>query len=1075
VNNQSAIRSERNEAFRAFLDTLNPAQRRAVDAIEGPVLVIAGPGTGKTHILTARIGNILLHTDARAQNVLCLTFTDAGATAMRRRLLERIGPEAHRVPIFTFHAFCNRVIRENTEYFGRGNIEPVTELERIESIRHLLAQLPAEHPLRDGNKDIFRYEEHLRDLFATMKKEGWTPGFVLKKTDEFLAGLASNPDFRYKKSSRNFNRGDLKTAQIEEITNKMNRLKAAADLYPSYLRALERAGRYEYEDMLLWVLRAFEKNESLLLSYQERYQYILVDEFQDTNGAQYRLLKLLLDFWQTPNVFIVGDDDQSIYEFQGARIENLHDFYRKYHPELATIVLENNYRSPQAILDAAGRLIGNNALRAVRLSNEPLEKRLHSMMPDDTEKREDVAPLPVVLNVFPTRLHETVHIAAHIEQLLKTGARPSEIAVLYARHRQADRLQDLLGKKGIPFQSKRPANILDMPVVQRFRDLLLYLYEESLRPFSGEHRLFRLLHASWFGLDPLDLAKVALICYAGGASGSDRYERAGGRPAPALRWREIMRHPDRINDLELVQPQALRAVFQRMESWQVDLPNLPLPSLIERLYTQSGLLAWALNQPDKILYLRILHTFIDFVVSETLRNPRCSLGRLLGLLDSMDDNRLALPLQLSGQDVSPAASDAPAHDHGVQLLTAHAAKGLEFDHVFLFDCTDDVWEKNGGGSPGRFALPPTLTLSGEEDALEARRRLFYVAMTRAKRRLYISCARQGDDGKTLARTRFADETALAETDMTLPPGVLLEAQALLLAEAEKPRIRLPEEALIEGILDQFSLSISALNRYLRCPLAFYYEDLLKVPGVTSEAAAFGTAMHGTLQQFLLKMKSGKKMEWPTAEQLLRLFGAEMERLRGYFSEHGLTQRLALGKEYLRRIHVEQVPFWKKRAIAERRIDRVVFDGIPLTGVLDKIEWLDTGALRIVDYKTGVPDPKKTAPPDEKQPYGGEYWRQLGFYKILVEHARLYPEPVGRTAVSWLEPDKRGAFPVVEIGFTPDELHIVENLIREVYAQIRSGAFTTGCGKEDCEWCRMHRERVMPEPGNRDAETGLDDG
>ncbi|HND87425.1 MAG TPA: UvrD-helicase domain-containing protein, partial [Saprospiraceae bacterium] len=312
-----------NDAFRAFLDTLNAAQRQAVEQIEGPVLVLAGPGTGKTHLLTARIGNILLRTDARAQNVLCLTFTDAGASAMRQRLLQRIGPEAHRVPIYTFHAFCNRVIQDNAEYFGRGSIEPVTDLERIEIIRQLLHKLPTDHPLRAGYKDPCQFETHLHDLFSNMKKEGWKAGHVISRTDAFLKSLPTHPDYIYQRNTREHKKGDPKTAQIQDITQKLERLKAAADLYPKYLTAMQRSGRYEYEDMLLWVIKAFEKNEALLRTYQERYHYLLVDEFQDTNGAQYRLLQMLINFWDTPNIFIVGDDDQSIYEFQGARLENL--------------------------------------------------------------------------------------------------------------------------------------------------------------------------------------------------------------------------------------------------------------------------------------------------------------------------------------------------------------------------------------------------------------------------------------------------------------------------------------------------------------------------------------------------------------------------------------------------------------------------------------------------------------------------------------------------------------------------------------------------------------------------------
>ncbi|MFN0035461.1 MAG: ATP-dependent helicase [Saprospiraceae bacterium] len=1083
---------QRNEAFRAFLDTLNPAQREAVEQVEGPVLVIAGPGTGKTHLLTARIGNILLRTDARPQNVLCLTFTDAGATAMRRRLLQRIGPEAQRVPIFTFHAFCNRIIQENAEQFGKGSPEPVTELERIEIVRGLLAKLPPEHPLRVGKKDVFQYEAHLRDLFSSMKKEGWLPGFVLKKSDEFLQGLPAHPDYIYQRNGKHFKKGDPKKAQIEEVTEKTERLKSAADLFPKYMHAMERGARYEYEDMLLWVARAFEKNEALLRSYQERYQYILVDEFQDTNGAQFHLLNLLLDFWATPNIFIVGDDDQSIYEFQGARLQNLREFQQRYQTGLKTIVLEENYRSTQPILDAASRVIEHNTLRAVHLFGEGMAKRLRAAPPSPPKGgSEPDLTIPIFsglsnlhaleIHSFPNRLHETTHIAQQIENLLAAGIPPSEIAVLYARHGQAERLQHLLEKKGIPYQTKRPANVLDLPLMQQFRSLLCYLQEESVRPFSGEHRLFRLLHAAFWDLDEMDLAKIALACRAKRSEESgELYLKVGARSSgnqqssisnqqPSIinqqsNWREMLSDGEALGNLSLSSTEPFQRLGAKLNAWVSDAHNLPLPQLIERLYTQTGLLSWTLAQPDKIWYLQVLHTFMEFVRGETLRNPRRSLAKLLDLLDSMDDNALRLAMTQPAQQTI-----------GVQLLTAHAAKGLEFGHVFLLDCTEEAWDKNAGGNRGRFFLPETLTRSGEEDALEARRRLFYVAMTRAKQQLHLSFARSDDAGKSLVQSQFLAETGLPINETETPQAVLLEAQTLLLLEAPQPVVSLPEPALLDALLADFSLSITALNRYLRCPLAFYYEDVLKVPGTTSEAAAFGLAMHGAMQQFLLKMKSHKNFEWPSAENLTKLFAKEMERQRGFFSEHGFAQRLPLGKDFLRRIHLEQVPYWRKRAIAERRVDKVELDGIPLTGILDKIEWLDGGLLRIVDYKTGIPDPKKTAAPSESQPFGGDYWRQLAFYKILMDNARLYAETVGKTAISWLEPDKRGAFPISEISFSNEEMHFVEGLVREVYGKIQQREFDTGCGKKDCPWCQMQRERNIPQLLSRGEEEGLDDG
>jgi len=1010
-----------NEAFRAFLQSLNPDQQRAVERTDGPVLVIAGPGTGKTHILTARIGNILLRTDARAQNVLCLTFTDAGVNAMRQRLLERIGPEAHRVPIFTFHAFCNRVIQENPEYFGKGNLEPLSELERIDMVRQMLLKLPPEHPLREGRKDVFQFEDHLRDLFNSMKKEGWTPGFVLKKCDEYINGLPSNPDFIYKVKTKNAAKGDLKVAQIEDVTQKMTRLKAAADLYPKYQQMLERSGRYEYEDMLLWVTKAFSKNEALLRGYQERYQYVLVDEFQDTNGAQFQLLNQLLDYWEIPNIFIVGDDDQSIFEFQGARLENLLRFHAQYNIGLETIVLQENYRSAQRILDIAGAVIGHNEIRAINRLDPPLN--------------------------------------------------PADIAVLYARHRQANRLLTLFEKKGIPYQTKRPVNTLELPVMQHFRDLLSYLHEEIVEPFSGDHRLFQLLHASFFGLAAIDLASIALALRSDdtGQSEPDKelYARVGDTTTKGRYWRALLGDRMFLQSLQLPDYHKIVDLASRLNSWVSDAANLPLPQLIERLYTQSGLISWALKQPDKIWHLQVLHTFLEFVQRESARNPRLhrvpgGLGRLLELLHSMDDNLLALP-------VSQPIQSGP----GVQLLSAHAAKGLEFEHVFLFDCCDDAWEKNAGGNRGRFTLPPTLTLSGEEDAMEARRRLFYVAMTRAKSALQISCAATGEDGKAITQSRFVDETTLPRSPVQVPQALLLETQTQLLLEAPQPVITFPESALLDELLSRFSLSITALNRYLRCPLAFYYEDILKIPGTMSEAAAFGVAMHGVLQQFTLKMKADKKMQWPSAETMQRLFAQEMERQRGYFSESSFIQRMALGKDYLRRIYVEQVPFWRKRSIVERRVDRVELDGVPLTGVIDKIEWLDNNTLRLVDFKTGTPDLKKIAPPDEKQPFGGEYWRQLAFYRILLENARIYPEPVGKTAISWLEPDKRGTFPIIEPDYAGADMQLVKDMVRYTWSKIQSRAFNTGCGKEDCGWCRMHRDQTLTEVIGREEE-GLDD-
>lgn len=1019
-----------NTAFRDLLAQLNPAQARAVRQTEGPVLVIAGPGTGKTQVLATRIGAILLETDARPQNILCLTFTDAGARAMRERLLDMIGPEAHRVPVFTFHAFCNRIIQENLEIFGRGDIEPLSELERVEMIREMLEQLDPEHPLRSGKKQAFFYEQHLSELFSNMKKEGWTAGLVRRAVDVFLRELPQNEAFIYQKNNKFGKKGEPKTAKVLDITEKMERLKAAADLYPKFQYQLERKGRYEYEDMLLWVLKAFEAHEALLRQYQERCQYILVDEYQDTNGAQNQLIGQLINFWEAPNVFIVGDDDQSIYEFQGARLRNLIEFYHKHQPALLTVLLETNYRSSQNILDAASRLIAHNEMRAVMLLDKALnDKKLQAFQDAEGE---------ALVHVYESHLHETADVAARIASLLQSGVPPDEIAVLYARHKNALRLMQWFDKKNIPYSTKRPVNLLDLPLIQQLRDLLRYVQDELQAPYSGDYRLFRLLHASWWNLHPLDIAELAIDL----RRENEAFFRNAGKKVPGMPMAPF---------------HAPREVLRALNQWIADATRVSLPAWMEQLYRETGILHWAFQQPDKIWWLQVLHTFLDFINREVARNPRFSLDRLLRLLDNMDDNHL--PLELL-QQVRPGG--------GVQLRTAHAAKGLEYEYVFLIDCTTEDWEPGARQNSRRFALPESLTYSGEEDAEEARRRLFYVAMTRAKHHLYLSYSQSDWSGKALEQTRFVDETGLPKIHLPANPALMTELQIGLLLEPAQPNITLPEKDRLDALLADFSLNVTALNRYLRCPIAFYYSDVLRIPEAMREDAAYGIAMHEALRQFFNQMKNGA----PPPTQLVALFEQQMAHFQGYFSPHGFLQRKNLGSRYLNRYALEQVPYWRKRAVVERKIDRVEINGVPISGVIDKIEWTDQG-IRLVDYKTGAPDAKKLAPPNDAEPYGGVYWRQLLFYQLLIEASRVYPEKVVQTSISWLEPDKKGNFVYSDALIEPENLSWMRALIEDTWQKIQARAFSTGCGRPDCSWCAMHRNRDMSVSLSGE-EDGLDD-
>src|SRR5688572_24610389 len=320
--------------FEEKLVNLNSQQRCAVECIEGPVMVIAGPGTGKTEILSLRIGYILKQTDTPPGSILCLTYTDAAASEMRHRLIDFIGPEAYSLQVNTFHSFCNLVIQENSSYFQQAReLEPISDIDKFRLLQRLIDSFGEDHPLKKFKGRTYSSWERLLDLFSTMKKENWTPHFIYEHIESYIERQRHSEDFIYKRKSGNFQKGDFKEKDFRvQVLDKMEVLRSAVAEFDHYNSLLEEEGKYDYDDMLSWVFKAFNDNEDLLANYQERFLYFLVDEFQDTNGIQIGILQKLIDHeWlERPNVFVVGDDDQAFFRFQGANIQNLVEFKNRY-------------------------------------------------------------------------------------------------------------------------------------------------------------------------------------------------------------------------------------------------------------------------------------------------------------------------------------------------------------------------------------------------------------------------------------------------------------------------------------------------------------------------------------------------------------------------------------------------------------------------------------------------------------------------------------------------------------------------------------------------------------------------
>ncbi len=1044
-------RADYNAFFEQELKKLNPAQREAVEQIEGPVLVLAGPGTGKTHILTARIGRILAETDAQPHNILCLTFTDAGVFAMRQRLLEFIGPDAHKVHIFTFHSFCNTIIQENLELFGRHDLEPMSDLERVEIIRKMLENLEPGHPMLE-KKDAHFYENHLYNLFKTIKSENWTPKFVSKQIDKFLKSLPERKEYIYQRNFREAKKGDVKKSKVSEITWRMERLREASKLLPLYAKWMEKFRRYDFDDMILWVLKAFQENPDLLRNYQEQYLYFLVDEYQDTNGAQNQILHKLIEYWNNPNIFVVGDDDQSIYEFQGARLKNIMDFYYNYENDIKLVVLKDNYRSSQNVLDASRHLIENNQARLIN-SLKKEDFNINKNLRANHQAFANISLQPLIVQ-YGNRAEEDADIVYQIEQLWKQGFPLNEVAVIYARHRQAQNILTLLEKKGIPYNTKRRINILDETIIQNLRELIEYLYKEYRNPNTGEEQLYRLMHFDFFRLNPRDMSALTIYM--------SKY-----RMTKNLKWRSILGDKNILKKTGVKDAEALLAFESFINDLIGNFSNHTMPRLLERIVNRSGLLKHTLHHPDKTWRMQVLKTFFDFVSRETDKNPRMTAKGLLGILRRMDDNKLPI-----GINKTIAAKE------GVHLITAHSSKGLEFQKVFVVDGIKDSWEPTTKGNARRFRIPDTLTYSGSEDALEARRRLFYVALTRAKEYLHISFSRQDLAGKDLQRAVFVDELLTADkielTEKNVGKDQVLDAQFLMMTEIEKPAPLKPDKATLDHLLEGFTLSISTLNRYLNCPLSFYYETILNIPSTSSVAASYGTAIHYALKRLHEKMAESEEKNYPPIEDILADFEREMVRQKSHFTKAEFDQRMQRGQRHLKEYYDQKLSLWHSDALVEYQIKEVAVKGVPLKGTIDKIDILDKNTVHLVDYKTGSLDKSKLRRPGKTYPIGGLYWRQLIFYKLLYENYRDNSRKALTASIEYLEPDKEGIFLTKTLTLEDSDVKIMNELILDSYNKIKTHDFFEGCNRKSCKWCNFVKRNIMPDRMNDEEAEELDD-
>lgn len=1036
-----------NNAFLAAKKTLNDKQRKAVEEVYGPVMTVAGPGTGKTQLLAVRIGNILQKTDVNTNNILCLTYTEAGSMAMRERLKQFIGPEAYNANIFTFHSFCNFVIQENIQFFGGfRNLQLISDLELVDVFREIIDGFSKDHPLKRLKGNIYYESSRLKYLFNTMKQEGWTPEIIEQNVlalSDYYNALDEAGDFKHPKylckakqtgklTGKVYTKGEINQDKVQIEIQSFDGLIAATKELAVYDAILQRMERYDYNDMILWVIKAFKENDDLLAKYQERFQFLLVDEYQDTNGSQNELLFLLADnpIDDRPNVFIVGDDDQSIYRFQGANMNNIIDFADKYDP--IEIVLDNNYRSDQKILDSSKMLIENNGERLVNLRSHLTKELIESGRIDNRAEE------AIRVSRFKNVSQEEIGIINDILKKQKEGVPLNEIAVIYRKHKNVENIVKYLSLLDIPLNIKRKVNVLKQQEIKKLILILKYISDEYEKPYSGDKHLFEILHFDFFGISAQDAALVSLYC-------SDRTDPK----EDDRKWRTVISNVESLKSAGVSDVDKIIRCSDALESWIHDIPNVTAQILFERILTKGGVLDDILASEDKVWKLQLVNTFFNFIKEESSREENISMPQLLDMISKMEENSIEMPL-----------SKIIFSENGIHFLTAHGSKGLEFEHVYIIRADNQNWVQKNYGRSG-YKYPAALVPASEQSDVEDDRRLFYVAMTRAKTNLTISFSDFDDNEKALEPARFISEITSSDEDVkqvNVQDDDVIDYKATLMRYSQG-KTELIEHDLIDRVLQSFKVSSTSLNKYLKCPITFYFENILRVPMARAAANGFGNVIHYALEMYFRDMEADPERKIPSIETLQNHFAVGMKKFHSHFTSKERELSTIRGKQLLSDYFEEYKSSWTLPRKYELEFDiKTEYNDVPISGKLDQVAIFDTH-LEVIDYKTGRYISSKLKGPVGEDDLGGDYWRQIVFYKLLLNGDDRLSQPMRAGIMDFVEKTKEGKFYRRKFEVEPFEMEIVGKQLTDTFAKIKNHEFTVGCEEEGCKWCNFVNENM----------------
>ncbi|MCA9351230.1 ATP-dependent helicase [Patescibacteria group bacterium] len=966
-------------SFEELYKQLNPQQKEAVDTIDGPVFVMAGPGTGKTQILTLRIANILRQTDIDPENILALTFTNAAAYNMRERLATITGPEvASRVYISTFHSFAEDVIKRHADLLANPRSRRlVSTVEQYEIIEGILNKLDLEQFSKFKRRDTTL--RSIVSAIAKVKKEGLTPDEFRTKVQEQFEMDQNDPSIFYKKAHKGFKAGDIKPTELAKIERRRDKNLELADIYQAYEQTLAEGTLGDFDDVIVTLIHELRDEGSLLLAeLQEQFQYLLVDEHQDTSDAQNEIVRLLIDnpvLEGKPNLFVVGDRKQAIFRFAGASqasYERLLGLLKD--PQIINLTV--NYRSHQEVLDSAYSLITKDTEHQDEPSLEAFTEKSGIL-----EYRE-----------FNDAKMEILWLASQVKAAIDDGQHPNEIAVLYRTNRDADDIRRMFDIVGIPYRDFSKKNLLADPDIKK----LLYLLRVVHDPLNNE-ALAKVLFIDFLGFDVFDVQRILV-----------KSKNARGEWNKSILT--IIDDPKKLEEAGV--PKGRQATYGELVAMLRDATteahNTDLVSFFSDFVRKSGYLAYLMSLPNQHLALTKLETLFDELRREASTRSEFSLADFVKYLDTMDAHGITI-------DVTATATE------GVTLTTFHGSKGLEFESVYL------VRALRKRSAVREISLPFG---DFDEGGIEDERRLFYVATTRAKHHCYISSFIYNEEGREKQRSIHIDEMeGLTRIDMDAWEAEHQPDLARFFDVSNQHITSLIDPDYLRERFVSTNLSVSALNNYVDSPLRYFFRNLIALPEARSHNLDFGNLVHGTLERYFNQCKKeGTILPKKALRDALSVtiasdqVYAEFEdrawrKLEPYYDERHNSFVLPIENEK----RIPQVPFLLRSG-----------ETINLTGVLDKVTQGEDGAMIVWDYKTG-----KTFSDMDKD-RRAKLKRQATFYKLLLRSAFAGRYDFDVAVFDFIEPNKKSEYEQTEFTITEADLAELSDEINQLAEDVMNG-------------------------------------